>query len=219
MNMTIKTIVKAINEVEYSIKTLASSSASTIIGVLFFLYNEYIGLFHHVIWCVAIGIYYLFLTITRGMVIKDSIKERQNDKSQDKKYILTHVLLLFVNLSLIGPIAIMILGEKSYTLGLIPAIAMATYTTYRITMSIIHYIKTRKNHNPLIAEIRLINFVDSLVAILTLQNTMIIAVTGEVTSDMKLLSIVSSTGIWIVIMLFTILSFVKTKRMVDEIES
>jgi len=112
MNMTIKTIVKAIKEMEYSIKTLASSSASTIIGVLFFLYNEYIGLFHHVVWCVAIGIYYLFLTITRGMVIKDSIKERQNDKSQDKKYILTHVLLLFVNLSLIGPIAIMILGEK-----------------------------------------------------------------------------------------------------------
>jgi len=95
---------------------------------------------------------------------------------------------------------------------LIPAIAMATYTTYRITMSIIHYIKTRKNHNPLIAEIRLINFVDSLVAILILQNTMIIAVTGEVTSDMKLLSIVSSTGIWIVIMLFTILSFAKTKK-------
>lgn len=40
MNMTIKMIVKTINEVEFSIKTLASSSASTIIGVLFFLYNE-----------------------------------------------------------------------------------------------------------------------------------------------------------------------------------
>lgn len=212
MNKTIKSAVKIIKEAEYGVKTLIGSSASTVLGLLFFLFNECIGILHHIAWCIAIGIYYLLLSITRGFVVANSRKRKSNYMSQKRVYILTHILLLIVNLSLIGPIAIMILGEKNYSLGLIPAIAMATYTTYRITMSIIHYKKTRKNHNLLIGEIRLINLVDSLVAILTLQNTMIIATEGDVSYSMKVLSIISSSVIWIAIMILTVFSMTTSSK-------
>ena len=79
-------------------------------------------------------------------------------------------------------------------------------------MSIIHYKKTRINHDILIGEIRLINLTDSLVAVMTLQNTMIIAAAGEIAEGMKKLSIASSTAIWVTIMILTVISLTKLRK-------
>lgn len=90
---------------------------------------------------------------------------------------------------------------------MIPAITMATYTTYRIVMAIMHYSKSRRIDNVLIKELRTANLIDTLVAVVTLQNTMIIASAGEITEKMRTLSIVSSTAIWLIIVLLSVLSF------------
>lgn len=213
---TIKAIIGLIKKAEYSFKTILTTSASVMTGVFFAVYHVYLGIFRHVAWSTAIGVYYLFLAVTRMIIIHTiRVKGSADKRHYEKVYIRTHFLMLFVNCCLIAPITIMIRGEKEYSLGLIPAIAIAAYTTYRITMSIIHYKKTRKNHDILIGEIRLINLTDSLVAVMTLQNTMIIATAGEIAEGMKKLSIASSTVIWVTIMLLTTRSLIKSKKKTD----
>ena len=54
--------------------------------------------------------------------------------------------MIFMDMCLIAPIAYMVIGERSYVYGLIPAIAMAAYTTYRITMGIINLVKCKLNN-------------------------------------------------------------------------
>ena len=123
--------------------------------------------------------------------------------------------MFLMNVSLIIPIVVMIMGDRAYNLGMIPAITMATYTTYRIVMAIIHYSKSRKIDNALVKELRTANLIDTLLAVLTLQNTMIIASAGEITVKMRTLSILSSTVIWLIIVLLSILSFRYSLRSED----
>lgn len=210
---TVKAVIGRMKKAEYNLKTIASSSASVFIGISFAVYHEYLGIFRHVAWNTAIGVYYLFLAATRTIIIHNIRTEESADKRHlESVYLLTHFLMIFVNFCLIAPITIMIRGEKDYHLGLIPAIAMAAYTTYRITMSVLHYRKTRNSHDILIGEIRMINLTDSLVAVMTLQNTLIVATAGEVSAEMRKLSIISSTAIWAAVMILTVSSLAKLRR-------
>lgn len=105
-------------------------------------------------------------------------------------------MLLMLNLALILPISLMAKLEKPVNMGLIPAITMATHTTYKLTMASVHVRKQKhsRHGNVLIAELRTIPFIDALVSILTLQNTLI----------MVILSAVSSAVIYVVIMITSI---------------
>lgn len=61
-----------------------------------------------------------------------------------------------------------------------------------------------------------INLIDSMVAILTLQNTMILANDGDITGSMKVVSIISSTIIWIIIVALSTISFYFTMKKIEK---
>ena len=72
-------------------------------------------------------------------------------------------MLLLLNVALICPIVLMVKFEKPVNLSLIPAIAMAAYTTYKVTIASVNIYKQkrRKNSNFLIAEGRADIFLDT----------------------------------------------------------
>ena len=88
---------------------------------------------------------------------------------------------------------------------------MAAYTTYRITVSIIHYRKSRHNANIYVAELRAINMIDALVAVLTLQNALIVT-NGGMTDEMQTLSAWTSAGILVIIAVITVQSLLRIRR-------
>ncbi len=119
---------------------------------------------------------------------------------------------MLLNLALILPISLMVVLKKPVNMGLIPAITMAAYTTYKLTMASIHIQKQkRSNHNNiLIVELRTINFIDALVSILTLQNTLImVKQTTSSGNDMLVLSSISSAVIYAVIIFVTVRLLIK----------
>ncbi len=99
----------------------------------------------------------------------------------------------------------MVVMDKPVNIGLIPAIAMAVYTTYKLTMAFIHIHRQKRGRhdNVLIAQLRTINLIDALVSILTLQNTLIMVNQAKSSSDMLTLSAISSAVIYAVIILIT----------------
>ncbi len=201
---------------DYHYSTIISSTVSALINLAFTIFNGILGIVYHSLWHGSICIYYLLLTVIRAIIISAQKKEMRNQQGNGmehrrKIYIGTHILLILMDVSLIVPIAIIAKGERSYTYGLIPAIAMAAYTTYRITTGIIHFLKSRRNDNVLVSELRMINFSDALLSLLTLQNALIIA-NGGMNDDMKTLTIWTSTGIFTAIIFITIWSFLKAKR-------
>lgn len=190
---------------DYCFSTVFSSAISTLISIVFALYNGALGIVYQSWWHGLICVYYLLLATIRAILIGT---RRKNQKTIR---MITYLLLLVMDVSLIGPIYAMVSGERSYTYGLIPAIAMATYTTYRITISIIHFRKSRKKDNSLLFELRMINMTDALVAVLSLQNALIIA-NGGMDQEMRTFTAWTSGGIYLVIVLITIMSFIKAQR-------
>ena len=119
------------------------------------------------------------------------------------------VLLLILNISLIVPVTLMVLQKKPVHLTLIPAITMAVYTTYKITMASVNLRRSQKTSDPLIRLLRTISFVDALVSILTLQNTLIMVTTTGDTGEMQLFTAVSSALILLMAMLLSVAALIR----------
>lgn len=201
---------------DYLFKTVALSAGSALIGVFFTVYNGILGIIYRSPWNVSVCIYYCLLTSIRfvivGFRIKETKKNEENTNARRKIYFFTHIFLFMINFSLLIPISIMITGNRSFTYGLIPAITMATYTTYRITTGIIHLRKSRKLDDCLNAELRTVNMIDALASLLTLQNALIMS-NGGMTDDMQLLTTWSSVAILALIIAITLHSFLKIKKL------
>lgn len=195
---------------DYQFKTLATSTLSVLFSLGFTIFNVVLGIVYRSVWNISISVYYVLLAIVRGIVVhsqrKVSAADNQKNQEQYKRiYFKTHILMIIMDMCLIAPIAYMVIGERSYEYGIIPAIAMAAYTTYRVIMGIINLVKSQKQENIFIKELRTVDLQDSLVAVLTLQNALIIA-NGSDMQSMLALTAWTSAGIWLMIVIFTVKS-------------
>ena len=77
-------------------------------------------------------------------------------------------------------------------------------------MSIVNMKKAKNTDSPIIKQIRLVNIVNTLMSILVLQNTLILA-NGGYTGDMKKLSMATSVGIIVLIIIIEIYQFILVK--------
>lgn len=117
-----------------------------------------------------------------------------------------------MNLALAVPISLMVVDSRPVNMGLIPAIAMAAYTTYKVVMASVNIKRMKRSSNILVRELRTINFIDALVSVLTLQNTLIIVNRTEESGDMFVLTAVSSAVIYSVILALSVWRIVKELR-------
>lgn len=197
---------------DYIYQTLMSSAVSFGCTALFALYNGYLGLRYGSVWHGSIGIFYLLLMVIRGIVLLTEMRNQtrlaaEQNRCRRRIFLISSVLLLVLDLTLILPISMMVVLDKPVSMGLIPAIAMAVYTTWKITMASIHVGRQRRRSggNILVVELRTVNFIDALVAILTLQNTLIMVKRTTMDENAMLpLSAASSAVIYAVIVVITV---------------
>lgn len=197
---------------DYIYQTLMSSAVSFGCTALFALYNGYLGLRYGSVWHGSIGIFYLLLMVIRGIVLLTEMRNQtrlaaEQNRCRRRIFLISSVLLLVLDLTLILPISMMVVLDKPVSMGLIPAIAMAVYTTWKITMASIHVGRQRRRSggNILVAELRTVNFIDALVAILALQNTLIMVKRTTMDENAMLpLSAASSAVIYAVIVVITV---------------
>ena len=95
------------------------------------------------------------------------------------------------------------MNVRQVDMQMIPAIAMATYTTYKVTASV-NIKRAGKTASIPIRVLRTIGFIDAPVSVLTLQNTLIIVNDGGIRSDMFLLSAISSAFVFFSIVVISV---------------
>lgn len=183
---------------------------SFLISIAFALYNGFLGLYKHSIWNGCICVYYLLLLSIKALILISETKLKNEDDNikaikRKKTFYISSVLLFLINIALFAPVTLMVLNKRSIEFGLIPAITIAAYTTYKVTLSIISYTKNRKNINLAVRQIRTINLIDSILSILTMQNALIIVNSGSTNKLFTLTAITSFIGIVIIITLSIVL--------------
>lgn len=121
---------------------------------------------------------------------------RESGTDGNRVLLIPACLLFLINLSLVVPFTLMVMQERPVVLTLIPAVAMAVYTTYKVTVSALNLKKKNTSGNLSVRFLRMINFMDALVSIATLQNTLIMVSTRSGRDEMLPLTAVSSAFLW-----------------------
>lgn len=201
---------------DYNFKTLTNAAASFFVTALFALYNGFLGIYYSSVWNGCICVYYILLAVTRGMIPitekKNPSRAEKADAYRKRTFKITSVVILMMNLALVIPISLMVLNSRPVNMGLIPAIAMAAYTTYKVVIASINIKRMKRSSNILVRELRTINFIDALVSVLTLQNTLIIVNRTEESGDMFVLTAVSSAVIYLVILALSVWRIFKENK-------
>ncbi len=194
-------------------KTLAVSLFSLIINFAFIIYNAYLGIKFRDAFAIGISIYYFLLILIKltALIIEKNIANKEDiarENARIKNYKISSIFVFIIDFCLIAPIILMVTQPKDVKFGIIPAIAMAAYSFYKIVFAIINYVKSKKSQNLTIILLREINIIGAIVSILTLQHTLIM-VNGGMNESMKILSFATSIAFIGLIILFSILSFIK----------
>lgn len=204
------------NEIKIILKHKAVFSLG--ITVVFALYNGFLGISRLSLWYGSFCVFYLLLAAVRGTVLLTEHKlqtKAEKEKIRRKTYIAGSVIMVILSLSLALPVSLAVIMKRPVDIGITPAIAMAAYTTYKVTSVCVRLKKQRRaEKEPLSLLLGGINLTDALVSVLMLQNTLITAM-GE-NEKMLTLSSVTSGGIYGLILIISIGTAVRGTKSLSE---
>ena len=165
----------------FGFRAVIFSIGSFILSIAFGVFNGYMGIKNKSIWYGALSAYYIALVFLRGGILvyhKNKIgKVELNDKedliNKEKTYRNCGIILMFLNISLSTAIGQMIFNEAYFIYMGWTIFAFAAYAFYKITTSIISFIKARNHNDATIKAIKNVNLADALVSILALQTALL----------------------------------------------
>lgn len=164
----------------FGFRTVIFAIGSFIMSLLFSAFNAYMGIVNRSIWYGALAGFYIALAFLRGGVLAHH-KHKKGEKEKTKKdeyakakvYRNSGIITLILNIALSSAIAQMIFSDAHFTYMGWTIFAYATYAFYKITTSILSFIKAHKQTDLTVRAIRNINLVDALVSILALQTALL----------------------------------------------
>ncbi|MBR4446392.1 MAG: hypothetical protein IKS37_10925 [Solobacterium sp.] len=194
---------------EYDYRTFINSAGSAGIMAFFALYNGYLGLAHGSVWHGSVCVYYLFLAVLRAVLI---LYERRAGAHRRTIYYIVTACLLVTNFCMIGPIYLLVTMRKPVNMTLTAAIIMAAYTTYKIIMAAVNLRKRKQSTNDFVWLLRTIGFIDALMSLLSLQNTLIMVNGGSTDANMLKLSAFTGAVIWAIVTGMSIWAMIRKKK-------
>ena len=164
----------------FGFRTIVFSVGSFLMSLLFGAFNAYMGIANRSIWYGALAAFYIALALVRGGVLTYHRKRisKQDQRESDeyvkaKVYRNSGIITLILNIALSSAIAQMIFSGAHFSYMGWTVFAYAAYAFYKITMSIISFIKAHKQTDLTVRAIRNINLVDALVSKLALQTALL----------------------------------------------
>lgn len=145
----------------------------TAVNALYIFIKFFSGLYLRSGWLIAL--YYTVLTILRTSLAQFV---RQNEFKQDiraeyRRYRLVGILLLGMNIVLSGIISRMIALEEAVDYPGVLVYAVAAYTFYAVIIAVVGLIQYRRHGSPVISAIKVVNLTAAMMAMLSLEATML----------------------------------------------
>ncbi len=183
---------------------------SSLISFAYAVYNGTLGILKRSVWNGSICVYYLLLMMIKMLLVVEN-KRVFDEKRRNRVVLISFSIMLVITLAMVAPAILLIHNKRVYDLGLIPAITMAAYTTYSITMAIVNFSKARDDDNYLLLNVWTMNVVSALMSIIVLQSTLILA-NGGMEEKMQILSACSTFAIIVSIFILIVIQIIKYLR-------
>lgn len=169
----------------YGYRTVVFAAVSLFINIAFAAFHLAIAIKYLDGWYLTLAIYYLVLISLRSGIVlyhrKRAVEtkkgalvkeEKVRKKTELKKYRFCGILLVALPWTLSFEILQMIQGGLGFSYFGLTIYVVAVYTFLRITTSIIHFVRARKEDDMTVQALRNVNLADSFVSVLALQTAM-----------------------------------------------
>ena len=200
----------------FGYRSLVSTSVSFAINVAYAVGMAVLAILGQSIWYGALALYYVSLScIKAGILIKYNKRKGIEDEKQFlidqiKSYGRCGWYLVALTVALSGAVAQMVVTNQGFEYAGIMIYVMATYTFYKLTMSIVNFVKARGNHDHTIQSIRNLNLASALVSLLALQTALLQAFGQGV--DPTLANALSGAGVAMLIVALGIVMIAGSAR-------
>lgn len=163
---------------DYRYRTVIFAVQGLVLNILFAIFNSVIGIVSRSPWVGTLAAYYIVLSTMRISALKHYRKVSKMGMTKElmldeiSVYKRCGVLFIIMTIILGGAVVLMVVSEEGKNYPGFTIYAVAAYVFYKIIISIVNVVKSRKMKAPLLMAIRDIGHVDAYVSILTLQTGM-----------------------------------------------
>lgn len=140
-------------------------------NAVYAIFNGVMGIIYHSFWFASMFAYYLVLSVMRFIVVSSKSKKRRKSESRMMKVIGTGMIFLAIVVS--GIVCMGIAEKHNPKYHIIVMITIAAYTFYIVIQAIISFVKAQKRKNPLMIMLRNISMACAIVALLSLERSML----------------------------------------------
>ena len=152
---------------------------SIAINALYIVLKLFLGIHYNAYWFVALAVYYVLLVAMRLALVARRGKEALTVRQEWRRYRVCGIVLLVMNQALMGIVIYMVRDARGFRYPGYLIYAMAAYSFYAVTQSIVQMVKFRRHGSPLLSAAKAINFVAALVSILALETAMLAEFGGD----------------------------------------
>ncbi len=145
------------------------------INLIYAFFNGILGIMSQSVWLINLCVYYVILSMMRlGAVIAE---RRNAEKSGTAAFIMRFcgIALIVLAFVLTGTVCLSLKDYTAVKHQETVMIAIASYTFYKITLSVVNAVKVKKYKSPLLGVIRGIGCADAAVSVFSLQQSMIVS--------------------------------------------
>jgi len=190
-------------------------------NALYTLLQLFLGIRNHSLWFYALAGYYAILGVARFFLLKESRFDRMGENTFHEYliYRFCGMLLIILNIALSVIVTYIVWQNRGFQHHYILTIAMAVYTFYSLTKSIVDIKRYRKYESPLMSAVKAIGFASALVSLLSLETAMLSAF-GKPGQDSFRQTITAATGaaVCALVLLLAIIMVVRSTKEIQKLK-
>ncbi len=206
-----KTGKRLINDRRY--RLIVFAVGGFIFNLLFAFYNGAVGIVSNAVWLKASAIYYIILAVMQFSAIFESRRHnKQNEKNEYSLMKFAGIMFCILGFVLTAVIYINLKHKTATKYSTITMITIATYTFIKIALAIRKAVKTKNKNTPLLSVIQNISYAQVAVALLTMQQSMLISFAESEAQDDTLLNALTGAGVCVFIVMLGIFMIIKSCR-------
>ena len=146
--------------------------SSLLFNLFYAAFRLITGIHYMSFWYGADAIFYIVLSVARFLLVRHVRKDGRDTVAEFKKYRFCGVLIFILNAAFVPVVYQIINHGMGYSYPGLLIYAVATYTFYAITISIVNVVRYRKYNNPVYSAQKALSLTKALVAMFALQTAM-----------------------------------------------
>ena len=200
--------------------------SGTAVNVAYGIFKLTIGIVYHSVWFGSVAVYYMVLAVLRFLLISAHRRSDRLEAEQEKllhqwkSYRICGWLLLLLNVVITGMVIQMIWKNQGYSYPGYVIYVSASYTFYKLTMSIIRAVKNRKGQTPVFTAAGAMDLCVALMSIFALQTAMFSSFGAEMSADDRfLMNSLTGGGVSVVVVCIAVLMILRSSKILISLKS